>query len=55
MDFAGTLLLPNIDGLSMSRPNIAHPLWMIFGLVLIIAPPIFLWLLHPRTKCSFPQ
>jgi membrane protease YdiL (CAAX protease family) len=55
MDFAGTLLLPNTDVLSLGRPNIAHPSWMIFGLVLIIAPPIYLWLFHPRTKHSFPQ
>jgi membrane protease YdiL (CAAX protease family) len=57
MDFAGMLLLPNTDivGVSLSRPNITHPSWMIFGLVLIIAPPIYLWLFHPRAKRSFPQ
>jgi membrane protease YdiL (CAAX protease family) len=55
MDFAGMLLLPNSDVVSLNHPNIAHPFWMIFGLVLIIAPPIYLWLFLPRTKCSFPR
>ena len=55
MDFAGTLLLSNTDVLSLGRPNIVHPFWMIFGLVLIMAPLIYLWLFHPRTKRSFPQ
>jgi len=55
MDFAGTLLLPNTDVVSLGRPNIANLSWMIFGLVLIIAPPIYLWLFHPRAKSSFPR
>ncbi len=53
MDFAGTLLLPNTDVLSLGRPNIPHPSWMILGLVLIVAPPIYLWLFYPRAKCPF--
>ena len=57
MDFATTLLLPNTNVVSVSlgRPNVPHPSWMIFGLVLIIAPPIYLWLFHPRVKRSFPR
>jgi membrane protease YdiL (CAAX protease family) len=54
MDFAGMLLLPNTDVVNLGRLNIAHLSWMIFGLVLIIAPPIYLWLFHPRAKRSFP-
>jgi membrane protease YdiL (CAAX protease family) len=50
MDFAGTLLLPNTDVLSLGRPNIVHPFWMILGLILIIAPPIYLWLFHSRVN-----
>jgi membrane protease YdiL (CAAX protease family) len=50
MDFAGWLLLPNTDVVGLGRPDITHPTWMIFGLVLIIAPPITLWLFHPREK-----
>ena len=55
IDFAAALLLPlqNIDFASLGRPNIPHPFWMIFGLVLIIAPPIYLWLFYPHTKRSF--
>jgi membrane protease YdiL (CAAX protease family) len=57
MDFAGVLLLPNMDvvGGGLSRPDIPHPAWMIFGLILIIAPPIYLWLFHPRVKRSIQQ
>ena len=57
IDFTAALLLPlqNIDFVGLGRPNIPHPSWMIFGLVLIIAPPIYLWLFHPRTKRSFPR
>ncbi len=55
MDFAGTLLLPNTDVLSLGRPNIVHLSWMVFGLILIIAPPIYLWLFHPRVKRFFPR
>ncbi len=57
MDFAGTLLLPTTDVVSvgLSRPNISHISWMIFGLVLIIVPPLYLWLFHPRLKRSFPR
>jgi membrane protease YdiL (CAAX protease family) len=57
MDFASTLLLPNTDvvSVSQSRPNIPHPFWMIFGLVLIIVPPIYLWLFHPLVKRYFPR
>jgi membrane protease YdiL (CAAX protease family) len=55
MDFAGMLLLPNTDVVSLGRPNIAHLSWMGFGLVLIVAPPIYLWLFHSRIKCSFPR
>ena len=47
MDFAATLLFPNTDVLSLGRPDIPHPVWMILGLVLIIAPPIYLWLFKP--------
>jgi membrane protease YdiL (CAAX protease family) len=57
MDFAGTLLLPTTDVVSMglSRPDILHPAWMIVGLVLIIAPPLILWLFYPRVKRAFPR
>jgi membrane protease YdiL (CAAX protease family) len=52
MDFTSALLLPlqNIDWAGLGRPDIAHPSWMILGLVLIAAPPIYLWLLHPCAK-----
>ena len=54
MDFTGALLLPDIDVASLGRPNITNPFWIIFGLVLIITPPITLWLFHPRAKSSIP-
>jgi len=54
MDFAATLLLPNTDVLSLGRPDIAHLAWMMLGLVLIIAPPVYLWLLHPGAKRVSP-
>jgi membrane protease YdiL (CAAX protease family) len=54
MDFVGVLLLPNTDvvSVSLSRPNILQPSWMIFGLILIMAPPIYLWLFHPRATLA---
>jgi membrane protease YdiL (CAAX protease family) len=55
VDFTASMLLPNADVLSLGRPNIAHLSWMIFGLVLIIASPIYLWLFYPHLKRSFPQ
>jgi len=57
MDFEVILLLPNTDvvSVSLSRPNISHPFWMIFGLVLIIVAPIYLWLFHPRVKRYFSR
>jgi membrane protease YdiL (CAAX protease family) len=55
MDFAGTLLLPDVDLANLGRPDIPHPSWMIIGLVLIIAPPIYLWLVHPRAKRFFSR
>ena len=55
IDFTTALLLPDIDFAKLGRPNILHPFWMIFGLILIIAPPIYLWLLHPRIKRFFPR
>jgi membrane protease YdiL (CAAX protease family) len=50
MDFAGALLLPDVNVVSIGfgHPNILHPAWMIFGLVLIIAPPIYLWVGYAR-------
>ena len=54
MDFTGMLLLPDIDVVNLGRPNIPHPSWMILGLVLIIASPIYLWL-FPRAKRSIPR
>lgn len=50
MDFAGALLLPdvNVVSIGLGHPNISHPAWMIFGLVLIIVPPIYLWVGYPR-------
>lgn len=54
MDFTGALLLPDIDVVSLGRPNITNLTWMIFGLVLIIAPPVTLWLSHPRVKNTLP-
>jgi membrane protease YdiL (CAAX protease family) len=55
MDFAGALILPSSDVLSLGRPNIIHPSWMIFGLVLIIAPPIYLWLFRPHVNHPIPR
>ena len=55
IDFTAALLLPDIDFASFSRPNIPHPSWLVFGLFLIIAPPLYLWLIHPRVKRSIPR
>jgi membrane protease YdiL (CAAX protease family) len=57
VDFTTALLLPlqNIDLATMGRPNIPHPSWMILGLVLIAAPPIYLWLLHPYAERFFTR
>jgi membrane protease YdiL (CAAX protease family) len=57
IDFTAALLLPlqNADFASLGRPNIAQPSWMIFGLILIIAAPLYLWLFHPRARRSLPR
>jgi membrane protease YdiL (CAAX protease family) len=55
VDFTALLLLPNLDVVSLGRPNIPHPAWMTLGLALIIAVPIYLWLIHPRAEHFFPH
>ncbi|RPI26813.1 MAG: CPBP family intramembrane metalloprotease [Chloroflexota bacterium] len=53
MDFAGVLLLPNIDVAGLGRPDIPHPYWMLLGLGLLVALPIYLWKIHPRAFKSW--
>lgn len=53
MDFAGILLLPSTDVVGLGRPNIPHPSWMVMGLGLIFAVPMYLWKIHPRVSSRF--
>lgn len=48
MDFAGILLLPSTDVIGLGRPDILQPTWMVAGLALILAVPVYLWVFHPR-------
>lgn len=55
MDFAGLLLLPEVDVVGLSRPVIPHPGWMVVGLALIAAVPIYLWKVQPRIQQILPH
>lgn len=48
MDFTAVQMLPDTDVLGLGRPDIAHPALLFLGLGLILAVPLYLWLVHPR-------
>lgn len=49
IDFSAARLMPDMDVLSLGRPDIPQPLWLILGLGLILAVPILLWKGFPRS------
>jgi protein-S-isoprenylcysteine O-methyltransferase Ste14 len=47
MDEIGKLMLPAINPQDFGRPDIAHPLLLILGYILILIVPLYLWKFHP--------
>lgn len=50
IDFAGALMLPDLDVLSLGRPTIPYPPVMLIGLALILLTPAALWQLELLAK-----
>jgi membrane protease YdiL (CAAX protease family) len=50
IDFSAARLMPDVDVLSLGRPDVPRPLWLILGLGLILAVPILLWKGFPRSN-----
>lgn len=48
MDFAAARTLPAIDVPSLGRPEIPHPAAMGIGLLLLVATPLYLWMVHTK-------
>lgn len=48
VDFISFQMMPDIEMANLGRPDVHHPTWLLAGLFLIIAIPLFLWLGHRK-------
>jgi membrane protease YdiL (CAAX protease family) len=48
MDYLGMLMLPDLDVISLGRPEIPFPAMLFLGLALILVTPVVLWRFYPR-------
>ncbi len=49
MDLATLLIISpqSLQSLTTSRPEIAHPMWVFIGMLLLVQVPVYLWKIHP--------
>lgn len=49
MDLATFLILSpqSLESLTTGRTEIAHPMWVFIGMVLLVQVPVYLWKIHP--------
>jgi membrane protease YdiL (CAAX protease family) len=48
VDFFAFQMLPTTNVADLGRMEVPHPFWMMTGLILIVAVPLFLWLGHGK-------
>ncbi len=50
MDYGALLMTPDIDVLSLGRPEIPYPAVLLLGLALILVTPLVLWKFYPKAR-----
>lgn len=48
MDYLGMLMMPHLDVISLGRPEVPHPAFLLLGFALILLAPVVLWRFYPR-------
>jgi protein-S-isoprenylcysteine O-methyltransferase Ste14 len=57
MDLATFLFLSpqSLESLTTGRPEIAHPMWVFIGMLLLVQVPVYLWKIHPLWAEKLPR
>lgn len=53
IDLLAAQMLPDIDVVSLGRPEVPHTGWLLLGLAMLVFVPLYLWKLHPLVEKIF--